>query len=98
MALLALDPQAAQDIALGTVGGSVVLGLLVLKFVKSLVTKLLLVIVCGVVAVAAFDQRDNVSVCVEIARAAIQEGSVAGATCTLFGQTVTVPSLPSAAG
>jgi len=98
VALFGLDPQAAQDIALGTVGGSVVIGLLVLKFVKSLVTKLLLVIVCGVVAVAAFDQRDNVSVCVERARVAIQDGSVAGATCTLFGQTVTVPTLPGSTG
>lgn len=98
VALLALDPQAAQDIALGTVGGSVLIGLLVLKFVKSLVTKLLLVVVCGVVAVAAFDQRDNVSVCVERARVAIQDGSVAGASCRLFGQTVTVPTLPGSAG
>ncbi len=98
MAVFGLDPQAAQDIALGTVGGSILIGLLVLKFVKSLVTKLLLVIVCGVVAVAAFDQRDNVSVCVERARVAIAEGSAAGASCTLFGQTVTVPSIPGSGG
>lgn len=96
--LLALDPQSAQDIALGTVGGSVLVGLLVLKFVQSLVTKLLLVVVCGVVAVAAFDQRDNVSVCVERARVAIESGTVAGASCTLFGQTVTVPTLPVSTG
>lgn len=98
MTILALDPQAAQDIALGTVGGSFVLGLLVLKFVRSLITKLLLVVVCGVVAVAAFYQRDNLSVCVERAKVAFESGSAAGATCTLFGQTVTVPSLPGATG
>lgn len=98
MPILALDPQSAQDIALGTVGGSVVIGLLVLKFVQSLITKLLLVIVCGVVAVTAFDQRDDLSVCVERAKTAIESGSASGVSCTLFGQTVTVPTLPGSTG
>jgi len=98
VSLLALDPQAAQDIALGTVGGSVVLGLVVLKFVRSLVTKLLLIIVCGVIAVAAFYQRDDLGLCVERARLAIEAGTASGASCTLFGQTVTVPTLPITTG
>lgn len=85
------DVDAAKNISLLALGSSIFLALLVLKFVKSLVTKLILVIVLGVIGYLSFAQRDAVTACAEKVSAQIEAGETANLECTFFGRTVRVP-------
>lgn len=92
-----LSADFAKNLSGGAIVAAVIAFLIVLKFVSSLVTKLLLIAVCGIVGYIGFTQRDSLNACIEVVTAQASTGSPIQTTCTLLGQNVRVnlPSLPS---
>lgn len=93
MDISALDAETAKSASLMAVGASIFALLLVLKFVKSVITKLLLMILLAAAGVLAFAQRDSLTECVNKVKAQEQAGLAIDATCEFFGREVTI-SLP----
>ena len=87
-----IDLDTAKNLSVGLMGGSVLFLLLVLKFAKSVVTKLLLIVLAVGVGYLAFTQRDEVNACAEATKTLIAEGNAAELTCTFFGQQVSLPT------
>ena len=101
MDLSGFDAQSARDISLWAMVASVVGVLLVLKFVSSLVTKLLLLAVFGAVIWFGFNERDSLSTCIGEITAKVQAGDSSDVTCSFFGRDVTVDlpeNLPQVGG
>ena len=92
--MFSLDAETAKNASLGVVGGSFVALLLVLKFVKSLITKLLLIIIVVGIGVIVFGQRDSLTACVNGVKAQAKAGFSVNTSCTFFGREVTI-SLPT---
>ena len=92
-----LSADLAKNLSVGAIVVSVVTLLIVLKFASSLITKLLLVGVCGAVGYIGFTQRDDLNACIEVVTAQAASGEPIEMTCKLLGQDVRVqlPSLPS---
>ena len=92
MDLFTLDSESAKNLGLGTIAFSVVGLLLVLKFLKSLVSKILLLAVFGVLAYFSFTQREALSICIaKIESAAPSE--LSSTTCSFFGQDISLKSI-----
>lgn len=96
MSWLNVDADTARQYALAVLVIGVVGILVVLKFVSSLVSKLLLVAVFGGMSWFGFSQRDDLSTCVTLITERARAGDVSDLTCSFFGRDVTVriPSLP----
>lgn len=94
MLLFALDAETAKSASLVVVGISIFAFLLVLKFVSSLITKLILMIVLTATGVFAFTQREALTACINKVTAQQQAGLAIHTTCEFFGRQVTI-SLPS---
>jgi hypothetical protein len=88
-----LEAESAKTFLLSTTGGSIFLLLIVLKFAKSLVTKLILSILFVGIGTLAFTQRDNLSGCIEKVSVQIQAGQAMDSKCSFLGQDVQI-SLP----
>lgn len=88
-----VEAESAKTFLLSTTGASIFLLLIVLKFAKSLVSKLILSIFFIVLGTLAFTQRDDLTACIEQVSAQIQAGQVMDSTCSFLGQEVKV-SLP----
>jgi hypothetical protein len=95
MNLSDFDVDAARNASLVALGISIFISLLVLKFVKSLVTKLILIIACGLVGFLSFTQRDALTACAEKVTAQIEAGDTDTFDCSFFGRKIRVntPSL-----
>lgn len=96
MSWLNVDAETARQYAFGLLVVGVVGILVVLKFVSSLVSKLLLVAVFGGMSWLGFSQRDDLSTCVTRITERARAGDISDLTCSFFGRDVTVriPSLP----
>jgi hypothetical protein len=84
------DAESAKNFSLVALGGSVFVALLVLKFAKSIVTKLILLIVCGALGWAFFSQRDSLNSCIDAARAQASSGSLTSLECEFFGRSLKI--------
>jgi uncharacterized membrane protein len=84
--LLAVTLDQARTYALIGVGVAVVLAILVARFVQKLVFKAIGVLLLAGIAFGLWTQRQSLSDCAERVQA-----DPTGATCTFFGQDVTVP-------
>lgn len=101
MDLSSFDAQSARDISLWAMVAGVVGVLLVLKFVSSLVTKLLLLAAFGAVIWFGFNERDSLATCIGEITAKVQAGDSSDVTCSFFGRDVTVnipENLPQVGG
>jgi hypothetical protein len=65
--------------------------LLVLKFVSSVLSKLLLVAVFAGVVWFGFTQRDSLSACIAKIQTRVEQGDRSDVTCSFLGRDVTVP-------
>ena len=92
MDLFSLDSETAKNIGLGTLAGSIIGLLLVLKFVKSLVSKLLLLVIFGAITYLSFTQRDALSVCLTKFEAA-SANNIVETSCKFFGQDISLKGL-----
>jgi hypothetical protein len=90
---ISFNADSVQNYSLMAMGGSFIGLLLVLKFAKSVVSKLLLLIVCVGIGVLAFTQRDAVNACVASASKQAQAGTPFETTCTFFGQRVSLSGI-----
>ena len=91
MDVFALDPDTAKNIGLGTLGVSVLGLLLVLKFINSLVSKLLLLAIFGGLAYFSFVQRDALSICA--AKFEANFANIQTTSCTFFGQEISLSNI-----
>lgn len=94
MNIFALNADTAKSASWLAIGGSFVLLLLVLKFAKSVITKLLLIILLAAIGVLAFSQREVLTVCINEVKAQAEAGVAIDTTCEFFGRRVTI-SLPT---
>ena len=88
--MLAIDVETAKTALLATVGGSIFALLLVLKFVKSVVMKLVLMIVVAFVGILAYNQREALTACINKVKAQEQAGLNIDTTCEFFGRNIPI--------
>lgn len=91
--LIQFDAESAKNYSLLAMAGSFIGLLLVLKFAKSIVSKLLLLIVFAAIGVLAFTQRDAVNACIATAKDQAEAGTPLNTSCTFFGQEVSLSSI-----
>lgn len=91
MDLFSLNAETAKNIGLGSMGGSVLGWLIVLKFVKSVITKILLLALFTGVAFLSFTQRDALSICA--AKFEVRDSSIQDTSCTFFGQDISLSKI-----
>ena len=94
MSWLDIDADTARQYSLVVLVVGVVGMLVVLKFVSSLISKILLLGVFGLVSWLGFAQRDDLSSCVVRLTERARAGDISDLTCSFFGRDVTV-RLPS---
>ena len=92
MDLFTLDSENAKNLGLGAVALSVFGLLIVLKFVKSLVSKILLLVIFGVLAYFSFSQRDALSICIAKLESAAP-ADITSTSCSFFGQDISFKSI-----
>lgn len=92
--MAALSVDSAKNIAIVVAIAFVVLSVLSAILVKAIVTKVILVVVLGGLALGAWTQRQSLTDCADKAAAEVENGT-AGAgsvTCTFFGTEVELPA------
>lgn len=90
MDLSSFNAQSARDMSLIAMVVGVLGVLLVLKFVSSVVSKLLLSAVFAGVIWLGFTQRDAMSVCIAEIQTRVEQGDTSDITCSFFGRDVSV--------
>lgn len=90
MDLSSFDAQSARDMSLIAMVVGVLGVLLVLKFVSSVVSKLLLSAVFAGVIWLGFTQRDSLSACIAEIQTRVEQGDTSDITCSFFGRDVSV--------
>lgn len=93
MIALTFNADSVKNYSLMAMGGSFIGLLLVLKFAKSIVSKLLLLIMCVGLGVLAFTQRDAVNACIATANEQAEAGTPFETTCSFFGQSVSLSGI-----
>lgn len=90
----ALSVDSAKNIAIVVAVVFVVLSVVSAIIIKNVVTKLILVVLLGGLALGAWSQRSSLSDCADQAQAEIANGTVgAGSvTCKFFGTEVDIPA------
>jgi hypothetical protein len=90
MDLSSFNAQSARDMSLIAMVVGVLGVLLVLKFVSSVVSKLLLSAVFAGVVWLGFTQRDSLSACIAEIQTRVEQGDTSDITCSFFGRDVSV--------
>jgi hypothetical protein len=90
MDLSSFNAQSARDMSLVAMVVGVLGVLLVLKFVSSVVSKLLLSAVFAGVIWLGFTQRDTLSACIAEIQTRVEQGDTSDITCSFFGRDVSV--------
>jgi hypothetical protein len=90
MDLSSFNAQSARDMSLIAMVVGVLGVLLVLKFVSSVVSKLLLTAVFAGVIWFGFTQRDSLSACIAEIQTRVEQGDTSDITCSFFGRDVSV--------
>jgi hypothetical protein len=90
MDISSFDAQTARDASLISMVVGVLGILLVLKFVSSVVSKLLLTAAFAAIVWFGFNQRDTLSACIAAIQAKVEQGDVSDVTCRFLGRDVTV--------
>ena len=90
MDLSSFNAQSARDMSLIAMVACVFGVLLVLKFVSSVVSKLLLIAVFAGVIWFGFTQRDSLSACIAEIQTRVEQGDTSDITCSFFGRDVSV--------
>ena len=91
MDLFSLNAETAKNIGLGSMGGSALAWLFVLKFVKSLVSKILMLALFTGIAFLSFTQREALSICA--AKFEVSATSIQNTSCSFFGQDISLSSI-----
>ena len=87
--MLALTVETAKTVAIVVVVGLIVAAVLSAWLVKSVVAKVVTIVLLAGVALGVWTQRANLEDCADQAKARVGTGQ-ASVTCTFFGYDVTV--------
>ena len=94
--MVALSLDTVRDTAIVVVGGAVVVAIVLTWVLKAVLSKVLSIVVLGVLAAFVWSQRTSVQECADRVHAtlAVDDGveTPAEPTCTFFGRDVTVDS------
>ncbi|MGE3689585.1 MAG: hypothetical protein AB7J47_24860, partial [Acidimicrobiia bacterium] len=88
--LLALTLETAKNIAIGVALGLILIAFLVAKFVRSVVTKAIAILVLGGAVLGVWTQRDRLSDCGKEVQTKYQNGDFSATKCSFFGAEVDV--------
>lgn len=86
----ALDVDAAKNIAVAVMAGSVILAILTAMFVRAALTKAVVILLLGGLVVVMVGQRSNISKCADRIQAEYRAGSGDNAVCTFLGREFSV--------
>jgi hypothetical protein len=89
--MVALSLDSAKNIAVVVVLVFLVLAVVSAWLVKSIVTKLVMVVLMGGLALGAWTQRTSLTDCADKAKANVQAGNSESVTCRFFGTDVKIP-------
>lgn len=90
--VIAVDAETLKTVAIVAIVALVVIGLVVMKVVHSIVSRVLALVVTIALAGALWTQRSALDECVDDVKAAAADSS--GVTCSFFGIAVDLPDLP----
>jgi hypothetical protein len=85
-----IDAETLKRLALGLSGGSLLIGLILMKVVSSVVGKLISMAFFVALALGVFSQRAQIVDCVDAVKSQATAVLTVETTCTFFGQDVTV--------
>ena len=90
----ALSVDSAKNLAIGVAVVFLALSIVSAIVVKKIVTKIILVVLLGGLALGAYTQRASLKDCVEKGQQEIESGAagVGSITCTFFGTDIEVPA------
>lgn len=88
--MIALDLETAKTIGMVAAGAFVVFGILSAWLVKTVVTKIIMIVLMAGIAIGVYSQRASLDDCATRAKAAV--GTTDSVTCTFFGTEVDVPT------
>lgn len=91
--MFALTLETAKTAAIVIVAALLLISILSAWLIKTVVTKLIVIVVMVGLAVAVYSQRSSLQDCADRAKAELEAGDTSGVTCTFFGTDVTVPGL-----
>jgi hypothetical protein len=86
----ALDVDAAKNIAVAVMAGSVILAILTAMFVRAALTKAVVILLLGGLVVVMVGQRSNITKCAERIEAEYRAGNGNDAACTFLGREFSV--------
>jgi hypothetical protein len=86
----AIDSETLKNVALGLSGGSIIIGLIMMKVISSVVGKLVSMAFFAALALGVFSQRAEITSCVDAVKSQASSVSSLETTCTFFGQDVTL--------
>lgn len=89
-ALAVIDVETIKTLALGISGGSIVLGLILMRVISSIIGKVVSLVLFLAIAVAGFSQRQAIVDCADKVRGEVTSTSPTDrkvtTTCTFFGR------------
>lgn len=85
-----MDANTLQNIAMGLSGASLLVALVLLAVVKSILGKVVSLVIFISIAAAGYTQRASITDCVDKVKAQATSGTSVDTQCTFFGQDVTV--------
>jgi len=88
--MAALDLETAKNIGIIVAAGLLVLTLAAAWAIKNITSKLIAVIVLGVLCIGVWTQRSNLQDCATKAKERAKAGDTRPITCTFFGSEVNV--------
>lgn len=86
-----INVDTARNIALGTMGGAAIIGLVLMRVVSSIIGKAITAVVMLALVLGAWSQRSAITTCANNVKAQVSAGTSKSTECTFFGQKVTVP-------
>lgn len=94
--LSSIDPETLKTVALAVTGGSVVIGLVLMKVISSIIGKIVSLVVFAAIGIAGFSQRAQIADCADKVQNQAESSGSVNTKCTFFGQEVTLKvNLPS---
>lgn len=85
-----MDANTLQNVAMGLSGASLLVALVLLAVVKSIVGKIVSLVIFISIAAGGYTQRAAITDCVDKVKSQATSGASVDTKCTFFGQEVTV--------
>ena len=85
-----MDANTLQNVALSLSGASLLVAVLLLAVVKSIVGKIVSLVIFISIAAGGYTQRSSITDCVDRVKSQATAGASVDTKCTFFGQEVTV--------